>query len=607
MKFRALILSAVLIVSVRTVPAQTFTVLHNFGSSIGEPLDPGFQGIIAQGRDGNMYSTTSNGGTKFSGDVFKITPTGAVTSIHNFDGILECLPLSGLALGVDGNFYGTTEGCGTSMVGTVFKSTTGGAFTALYNFTGMSDGGLPTAAPIQASDGSFYGTVRGSLTGGGMGTVYKLTPGSPAKFTTLYQFDGTHGQFPAAALVQGADGNFYGTTEQGGSNAAGVVFKITLAGKLTVLFNFDTAHGADPVGPLVQANNGSLYGTAQKGGTNNSGVVFKITTNGLLTVLHNFNETTDGGGPTAGLVQATDGNFYGVASTGGSKGDGTIFKVNSTGTIFSVIHDFDGVTGQTPQVTLIQNTNGILYGNTFVGGTRGEGTFYSLNLGLHTFVRLLPYSGKVHNLIEFLGQGFTSASTISFNGTVVKPMSVSASGTYLTAAIPNGATTGYVTVTASSGTLKSDKIFRVVPQITGFSPMSGTAGTSVTITGLSLKQTTRVSFGGVKATFTADSDSQVTATVPMGILTGKIAITTPGGIAVSSGTFTVSNALDGYCLHPGLSCGAEHDPNECPPGAMAMDPGCVQCGFPIERTSVDLARSCNFGEGFCSTVARCKP
>src|SRR5439155_24542570 len=177
----------------------------------------------------------------------------------------------------------------------------------------------------------------------------------------------------------------------------------------------------------------------------------------------------------------------------------------------------------------IQHTNGTLYGDSENGGI-GGGTFFSINVALPplAFVSLLPYAGKVGATIEFLGQGFTSTSAVSFNGTAATRTVVS--GTYLTATVPGGAGTGLVTVTTSSGTLKSNKIFRVIPQITGFSPTSGPVGTPVTITGVSLKQTTKVTFGGVKATsFTVNSDTKVTATVPTGAVTGKIAITTPGG------------------------------------------------------------------------------
>jgi hypothetical protein len=222
-------------------------------------------------------------------------------------------------------------------------------------------------------------------------------------------------------------------------------------------------------------------------------------------------------------------------------GCGSFFRlINPGGTSYQSLFIFDyPVCG--PQVTLVQHTNGILYGDTgrIFTGLSGYGTFFSIHfIALPPFVSLLPYSGKVGNTIEFLGQGFTSKSAVSFNGTAATRTVVS--GTYLTATVPNGATTGIVTVTTSGGKLNSNKIFRVTPQIASVSPTSGPVGTAVTITGVSLKQTTKVTFHGVKATFTVDSDTQVTAIVPTGALTGSIAITTPGGTATSATSFTVT-------------------------------------------------------------------
>jgi uncharacterized repeat protein (TIGR03803 family) len=359
----------------------------------------------------------------------------------------------------------------------------------------------------------------------------------------------------------GTDGNFYGTTAGGGTNAppegAGTVFKITPAGKLTVLYNFCSqpgcADGQSPTSPLVQGTDGNFYGTTFQGGANGFGEAFKITMGGTLTVLHSMNGTSDGYDPfagNAGLVQATDGNFYGANTAGGSLGYGTLYRITPKGT-FTVLYNFDGTTGWNPYVTPFQHTNGVIYGDTELGGTGNVspciagsanascGVFYGWQANLPPFVSLLPYSGKVGDTIEFLGQGFTSGTTVSFNGTSAAPTVVS--GTYLTAAVPKGATTGFVKVTTSGVTLKSNKKFRVTPQITSFKPTSGPVGTAVTITGVSLLQTTSVTFGGVKATtFTVNSDTQVTADVPTGAKTGKIGITTKGGKVTSSGTFTVT-------------------------------------------------------------------
>jgi uncharacterized repeat protein (TIGR03803 family) len=353
-------------------------------------------------------------------------------------------------------------------------------------------------------------------------------------------------------LVLGTDGNFYGTAGSGGANGDGVVFRITPAGKLTVLHSFDDTHGRGPFSPVVQGADGNFYGTTLSGGAHGSGVVFKMTPSGALTVLHNMNGTTEGYSPYAGLVQATNGNFYGVNSNGGTtstdcpSGCGTLFKVTPNGTL-TVLHNFDGPTGNTPFVTPFQSTNGLIYGDTQQGGSGNVspcaigscGVVYSWSQGLPAFVTEITNSGKVGKVIEFLGQGFTGTTAVSFNG---KPATFTvASTTYMTATVPAGATTGAVTVTTPGGVLTSNRKFRVTPQITSFAPPSGPVGTVITITGVSLTQATKVTFGGVAATtFTVNSDSKVTVTVPIGAVTGKIVITTPGGTGASTTNFTVT-------------------------------------------------------------------
>ncbi|MGA9963911.1 MAG: choice-of-anchor tandem repeat GloVer-containing protein [Terriglobales bacterium] len=549
-----LLAAALLVLSIAAVStaasAQTFSVLYNFGSNSGDPYLPLNSGIVAQGRDGNLYSG-AQGGTDGYGAIFQITPAGALNVLYSFtDGDDGGHPYGGLTLGTDGNFYGTTQEGGTPNYGTIFNITPSGSLATLYTFTGGNDGGAPYAPPVEGTDGNFYGTTS---EGGAafLGTVYKITPAG--KFTLLYQFDGSHGGAPDAPLVQGTDGNFYGTTPHFGTNNLGVVFKITPAGKPTVLYEFDGAHGGNPNGGLVQGTDGNFYGTTLTGGSNGAGVVFRMTPSGKLAVLHNMGGT-DGGLPYAGLLQGSDGNFYGANAFGGSSsncssGCGTIFKITPKGKFpFEVLHNFDLTSGATPYDTPLQHTNGIVYGDTNVGGTGNVppcsagtcGVFYNWSDSLPTFISLLPSSGKVGKMIGILGQGFSRSSVVKFDG--VQATSVKNTGTtFLSATVPPGALTGSVTVTTGSTTLTSNKTFRVTPQILSFSPSSGKVGTPVMINGVSLTQTSKVTFGGVKATsFTVNSDIQVTATVPTGAITGRIAITTQGGVATSPGVFTVT-------------------------------------------------------------------
>ena len=539
---------AMLVVTVSSLTtiarSQTYNVLYNFGSKSGDPSSPLNPSIVAQGRDGNIYGTASFGGVNDEGAVFKITPSGSLTVLYSFDGTHGQQPQGGLTLGSDGNFYGTTYYGGTSNYGTVFKITPSGSLTVLYNFTNGNDGALPWAPPIEGTDGNFYGTTS-QYNIGGNGSLYKITPSG--KFTTLYHFDGTHGSEPFAPLVQGTDGNFYGTTGGGGTANIGVVFKITPSGKLGVLHIFTGTDGEYPNSPLIQGSDGSFYSMAFLGGAG-GGVVYRITLTGKFAVLHNMN-VTGGDEPAAGLWQATDGNLYAVDSAGGTKGDGAIFRISPIKPYpYKDLYNFNGTTGVSPLSTLLQHTNGILYGDTELGGTGNVnpcttgscGVFYSINVGLGSFVSLVPTSGKVGKIVGILGQGFSSSSVVKFDGmqaTAVK----NTGSTFLSVTVPPGALTGSVTVTTGSTTLTSNKIFRMTPQVLSFKPTTGTVGTVVTITGVSLTQTTKVTFGGVAATnFTVNSDTQVTATVPTGAKTGKLAVTTAGGVATSSEVFTVT-------------------------------------------------------------------
>lgn len=166
----------------------------------------------------------------------------------------------------------------------VFKITPSGAITVLHNFIGASDGGVPEAPPIQGTDGNFYGTTSGPTPGAPCGSVYKVTPAGVFNTLLIFLASGSQGCNPFAPLVQGTDGNFYGTTSTGGSGVGGgTLFKITPAGKLTVLFNFDKTHGSEPIAPLIQASDGNFYGTTAFGGSFNGGVVFRMTPGGVVT------------------------------------------------------------------------------------------------------------------------------------------------------------------------------------------------------------------------------------------------------------------------------------------------------------------------------------
>jgi uncharacterized repeat protein (TIGR03803 family) len=427
--------------TVFTISPTGFTTLYNFCSQPHCADGSGAPAGVIQGTDGNFYGTTLEGGANTGGTVFKITPEGRMTTIYNFCAQPNCLDGEGpgaatLMQAANGNFYGTTSSGGASRYGTVFEITPTGSETVIYNFCSQpncADGAGPGAGLVEGTDGNFYGTTVG---GGGLcgcGTVFKITPGG--KLTTLHRFKQYNdGSEPRAGLVQASDGNFYGTTNLGGSSSdkdcrnygCGTVFQVTPAGSETIIYNFcvqnSCADGANPYSNLTQGTDGNLYGTTNFGGTNSNcvtngtscGTAFKITLAGTLTTLNNFSNS--GSYPVAGLTQRTDGSFYGATSQGGD------YKCK---------------------------------------GLSNCGTIYSIDTGLGPFVTfVLPY-GKVGEIGGILGQGFTGTTSVSLNGT---PASFHVkSDTFLTATVPPGATTGYVTVTTPTGVLTSNVPFRVIP------------------------------------------------------------------------------------------------------------------------------------------------
>lgn len=463
------LLSLVVVLAVTGTEAQTITAIYDFGSNTNDPLNPQNVGVISQGRDRNMWSTAPKGGKYGIGAAFKITPGGKMTDVHDFNPsakpVPEGMPDSGLTLGTDGNFYGTMYNGGASNNGAVFKMTPAGKVTILYSFTGGNDGKNPEAPPIEGTDGNFYGTTFiGGLDNDG--TVYWMTPAG--KLTTCVSFTASDGQQPYSPLVQGTDGNFYGTTSSG--DGFGTVFKVTPAKAcaVTTLYAFNDAggDGAYPDGVLVQGSDGNLYSTAYEGSSNNYGVVYDLTLKGKCTELFGFDGGSDGGHPVAGLLLATDGNFYGVTNVGGADGFGTIFQLSANGKHFQA-WPFSGTDGANPDVTLIQNTNGTIYGDASIGGaTTNTGTFFKftgLKFEKTPFVSLVLDAGKVGSTVEILGQGFVKGkTTVSFNGTSKGTNPMVMSSTYMTATVPEGATTGFVTVTTPTATLQSNRKFRVI-------------------------------------------------------------------------------------------------------------------------------------------------
>ena len=358
----------------RISPQGTLTGLYSFsgGDDGASPLAG-----VTPGNDGSFYGTTENGGVNHNGSVFRITPNGNLTTLYSFTASDGASPSAALVQGSDGSFYGTTQTGGTNGDGTVFRISPTGELTSLHSFAG-SDGAIPYAALVQGSDGNFYGTTfEGTTNGEPFGTVFRIS--ATGTFTILYSFDSNDGSYPQGALVQGSDGTFYGTTDEGGTNGWGTVFSITTNGALTTLYSFrGVGDGSFPMGAVAQGSDGNFYGTTSGDGTNYQSTVFSITTNGALTIVYTFTGAEDGTGPRASLVQASDGNFYGTTEYGGTNKLGTVFRTD--GKELSSLHSFQGGNdGSYPQGALVQGRDGNLYGTTSGGGTNGYGTLFKID------------------------------------------------------------------------------------------------------------------------------------------------------------------------------------------------------------------------------------
>lgn len=389
--------------------AQSVTNLYSF---IGSPGDGGnSQSPLVQGSDGNLYGTAVGGtfgpGTNNYGTVFRISPSGSFANLHSFKVSDGAHPFAGLVQGADGNFYGTTEQGGNTNLyhgvgaGTVFRITPSGILTSLYSFAGVPDGAFPYAELVQGSDGNLYGTT---IAGGntnyngafGNGTVFRVNPNGT--YSNLYSFGSSPSDgINPNTLVQGRDGSFYSTTETGGLFGLGTAFRISPSGSYTNLYSFGSfpTDGAEPNGRLVQGSDCNFYGVTAAGGIkgfNNPygyGTVFRISPSGSYTNLYSFTGPPDGRNPYAGVVQGSDGNFYGTTDQGGTSvnrlnGCGVIFRISPSGD-YSNLYSFSNLIGDGigPEANFVQGSDGNFYGTTPSGGINNSGTVYRLSVPLN--------------------------------------------------------------------------------------------------------------------------------------------------------------------------------------------------------------------------------
>ena len=451
------------------VQAQTVTAIADFdGQSAYGPVAP------IQATDGNFYGIAA-GGVHGEGVIYQMTPSGRLSYVYSFCSLPKCADgNNGTAspiLGSDGNLYGVTSYGGNGS-GTIYKLTLDGKITILHDFcraTSCSEG-TDSYGLIEGSDGNFYGTT---FQGGefDLGTIFRISPSGD--FKVLYNFcslaNCADGILPQSPPIQGIDGNFYGVVTGGGSMQGGALYKLTPSGTYSVVRNFcsytnSPCSGAQP-SSIVQDASGNFFGVAEFGGGKNFGAIFEITSTHQYKTLRSFDSVT--GYPLPGLTLGNDGNIYGK-TTGNPNGlnGGTLFEVTPSGA-FTRLYAFgfgsDCVVGDTPWWgPLFQGTDGILYGANIYGGgssCAGGGTVFALDNGLSPLVKTAPTAGKVGKSVIILGNGLTGSTSVTFNG--VEAAFTVVSDTYIRATVPAGATTGKVSVVTPSGTLNSNPQFVV--------------------------------------------------------------------------------------------------------------------------------------------------
>jgi uncharacterized repeat protein (TIGR03803 family) len=359
---------------------------HDGLSPNAAPIE-GADGALYGSTDAGGVNATSGLGVG-SGAIFRVNRDGSGYAVVASLPRLYSVTQPGLIQGIDGALYGVTAGStvapgGSAGPGTVFTvNTDGGDYTVLHPFAPGGDGTHPEGALMQGSDGALYGTTSAGGSSN-LGTLFKLEPNG-SSYTIFESFVGTNGTAPGASLIQGADGALYGTTTTGGASNLGTIFKINGDGSgYTKLHAFTNSapDGSTPSAPLIQGSDGALYGTTYYGGANNAGTVFKISTNGgQYTNLHSFPAATgDGTNPyRPGLVQGLDGALYGTASSGGT-GSGTVFKLNKDGTGYTNLETFTGANGDgAVPAGLMQGSDGVFYGTTTSGGALNAGTIFGL-------------------------------------------------------------------------------------------------------------------------------------------------------------------------------------------------------------------------------------
>jgi uncharacterized repeat protein (TIGR03803 family) len=514
-----------------TVSARSGTIaaLASFNGTNGS--NP--YGAMVIDSQGDLFGTTQNGGANNDGTVFEITAgSGTITTIASFSSSTGTNPWGQLMIDSAGNLYGTTNHGGANSDGTVFEVVAGShTITKIADFSSTA-GTLSTSGLIEDSSGNLYGTTNLGGTNSD-GTIYKIASGTNT-ITVLASFNGTNGSVPRGGVVMDSSGNLYGTTTNGGANSDGTVWKLANGSNtITTLASFNGSNGANPYASLVMDSSGNLYGTTSGG---SSGVFEVAAGTTTITPLG----TGNGIASTGQLLMDSGGNLYGTTVGSGTYGDGTVFEITAGSHSYLKLADLNGTNGSTVQAGLVEDSSGNLYGVAYSGGANNDGTVFEVTPPPP--VTQTVFTSQPTTAVSGASQSFTvslesaSGAIIAQGGTVTLSI---ASG-------PTGATLGgTLTATASNG-------------VATFSGITFTKAGTYTLTAAS-NGTTAGTSGFILVTAGA-ANKAVVAQVPATAVAGQtmgtvlVDITDSGGNLVTTSTATVT--LSGTGLTGTLSAAA---------------------------------------------------
>jgi uncharacterized repeat protein (TIGR03803 family) len=357
---------------------QTYAHVYDFIGAGADGSSP--YGAVTFDRNGNMYGTTSEGGVNFAGDVWEITNTGTYVELYSFgNGSDGSYPYGNVVFDSNGNMYGTTAEGGANGKGIVWEISAAGVYSDIHDFGSGTDGKFPQAGVTVDSSGNLYGTA---LSGGvnGFGIVWEIS--TTSGYLDVHDFgSGTDGRLPKGNVVFDSSGTMYGTASTGGiySSSGGIVWKLTSGSVYSDIHDFgDGTDGQNPSASIAFDSSGNLIGTTDNGGLNSAGTIWKITSGGTYSDIHDFGVGLDGQNPTGSPTFDSHGNFFGTASNGGGAGYGMVWEISSSGT-YSDVYDFQaGTDSQNPSGNVTFDGNGNMYGTATYGGASGSGTVWEL-------------------------------------------------------------------------------------------------------------------------------------------------------------------------------------------------------------------------------------